>query len=314
MPRLLAFDRMNRFSFRDVWMPVTKREQSLAHEIVNHGPQYSRGQLVETPTIGNRRFTYTVPASDAVDKLGYTYLFTVELRRMWEAMRDRTPGPLVDPFVGEVRVKPISIADDLDPTRDRQGATLTLVFEEAPTLAEIEGESNEDQSIDWAINESIVLDTEFATLDWNQRVPEQLTSREIEWTQETPPEPSVNPIDALTGVLRQVDRAANKPRAILEDAAFRLEKLDKAFNDLRDPKKTAALAASARRLNLGVMRLLTQQRAGQRPLTAKKTPWDMTALGVVSWLGGTFDEFLKLNPRLARSPQIRQGTIVLTYK
>lgn len=309
----LAFDRFLKFKFRGIMMPVVRRRTSLAHDVTRQPIPYGRGAALDPASIGNRVFEYEIPASDGVD-FEYRDLFTVTLLQMWEAVSDRSPGELIDPYEGAKTVRPLTAADELDPTRDRQGGMFTVSFEESKSIEELEGEINEDQSLAWAVDESVRLDEEMAAFDWQQPAPEQLTSRVMEWTQQEPPEPTVNPIDALTGALMQLDHALNRPQAILADAAFRLDKLDVAIDRVGDPKRTAAMQMSARRLHLAILRLLQQQQRGQRPMTAKVLPQPMTLFGAVRWLGTNVSEFLKLNPRLAKKPRLPQGTVVIAYK
>lgn len=313
MPKL-AFDSLLDFSFRGIGMPVSSRERSLNHEVVQSSIQFGSGQLLTTPSIGNPRYTYRIVASDGLTGFGYKDLFTVELRRMVLAMADRSPGPLIDPVEGEIRAKPISDAETLDAQRMRDGADLLLVFEKAPTLEEVEGEIVDDDSLDWAIDQAVQLDAEIAQLEWEQGAPEQITSTPVVWVQTPPPLPSPNPLDQISGLLRNIDHALNKPAALLQDAAFRLNKLNSEIDRLGSPKRTSQTQAAVQHLHLSVMRLLTRRRSEQRPTRTVKLPRRMTTSFAAQYAGLTFEDFLKLNPGYGTKLTLPQNAIVIAYK
>lgn len=298
-------------SWRRILLPVGQgRTVTFSHSGTEHTVQYGRGQIVDLTGAENLRFRYPVPMREDIAKGPYANLFTAVLPALIEAMRDPSPGPLVDPVLGEFTARPLSFAIESDVFR-RDGDDMTLEFIQDRTLDDVEAQDT--FSVESIVAESREVDRAIALIPWEQTVPEQITSEEVEWTQVAPPPPTINPIDAVAGVFRQGELATKRTKAIFADTALRLRNLEDAI-DAQGDASNEPLRLSVRRLRLRTMKAQRRLTTRGRLLSVTRLPNDMTTLDAARLVGLTIEQFTQLNPRLAKSPDVSGGTLVTHYR
>lgn len=301
-----------RFSWRGIEVPVLRRSLGFSHETVPHQFQYARGSKLELTAGGNMRLRYTLAMNDGVTKPPYVQLFSAVWIRLFDAMRNREAGTLFDPVFGELRAKPLTFQDEAT-SAALTGTEVDVEFEEDPDLEEIQVDLPEDGSSDGLIAESHGLDREIAKQAWDQGAPQQISSEVVNWEQAEPPEPTINPIDLVSGLIRQGSRVVSKTKAIYGDTVFRLEKLEAAIDEARDPA-LFSLKSDTRRLRLLAMRAFSRQQSASRPLRVTQLPRDMDPMTAAQFVGLSYSEFSRLNTRLASLLFLEQGTRVSHFK
>lgn len=292
-------------SFRGIPFPVESRDVRFAHDITRHAIEYKRGKIVETTAGGNDVFRYRVPGREGLELVpAYQQWYTRYYSAFIAAIKDRSPGDLVDSMRGKVRVRPVTLLESSEATR-RDGVDFDVEFEEDPEFEEID--LGFDSSVLGITSLSENLDREAALVAWEEEAPEQLTSKFIEYEEAEAPEPTINPIDALTGVLRKGEFAMQRPQAILNDTILRMEKLELAIEAQRDPN-LYRLQLSTRRARLQTYRVRSDLQSQGGTVRNEVTREPMTLIEAANLYGLTVDEFIRLNPGLAKYPVVPIGT------
>lgn len=277
--------------WRGFEFPITERTVSFVQGTAKHRIQYKDGQPLESIGTENRIWKYSIPMREAVRK----NLFAVTGPFM-EACRDRSDGTLLDPIHGFVNAKCINYDEVLTAAR-RDGVDVSVQFEESPLPDEREEEDKTEtpQAVRTGANE---LDSEVELIDFEQY--------------ETP-EPTVNPLDAISGVGAQVNRQGNRVAAAMEDTAFRMRKVEDQLNLLKDPNNEP-VRRSARRLRLQSTDLARNASDVRGTVKSIVTKYGKSAFAIAKELGITIDEFRRLNPLLAGDPNVPPGSTVKYYK
>lgn len=308
----VPYDELQHFSWRGIVVPISARSATHSHEIVAHHLHYRQGELIEIPGSRNLRFRYTIPMRDGFFKGPYAaQLFSQVLPTFLAAYFDRSPGDLVDPILGAKRCKPVSLQDNSDVDK-RDGEDLDVEFVEAPAQDDLESEQF-DPSPAGLSEQGQEIDRQMAALDWAGDPPEQISGEEQDWETETPPDASVNPIDAITGALRQGQRANQKTKAIFQDTYSRLRALEDATDDVGITTR-APLIRRSRDLRLSVARAQREQQSRGRPRKVTRLHQDMTVVEAAAYVGLTVQELIELNHSFAKLTVIPQGTLVTHYK
>lgn len=291
-----VFKQLRRFSWRGIELPLIGRRVEKAHEQVNHPLLYQDGELVESTGAKNWTFSYTIAFRENLFKGPYKNLYTRTLiDEFIPAYNDRSPGRLVDPHRGEFRCKPLTYVSDTDIDR-RDGEDIQVAFTEAPEQDTAEETAGELSSIE-------ALDERAAFLDAQSR------AAFIE-ADEPPPEPLVNPLDAITGIGAQLQVASERIAASADAYAFKAEKLEKQIATLSRPQD-APIIRSLRRLRRSAGALKS------RVINPAQIPIEVTVardIGMTT-LSAIYNMSLvdiqRLNPTLRAF--VKAGTVVKVY-
>lgn len=292
-----VFKELDRFSWRGITLPLSARSVSFQHDDVRHRFQFKDGEWIEATGAKNWTFSYTIPFREDIATGPYKNLFTKTLAEFTLACRDRTPGELTDPVLGRFRARCVSFSDSSDVNK-RDGDDVQVEFVHAPELDDIE-------LIDGGVVNVSGLQSDAAELD--------AEVEKVDWQQEEPPQPLVNPISAISGIGRQVEQQGNKYSAALDDTASRAEELDNTIDRLENPQ-VWPLKRSARRTRDSAILLKERSKDPQRKVVQVVQRYASTISEVAAQLGMTVQELLQINPLLARSPQIQAGTPVNAYQ
>ena len=299
-------------SWRGIPLPVVQRSVENSHGAVMHVAEYKNGRNIELSVGGQDVFRYKLAASENLLPAHLKHWFTLHYNEFIRAYKDRSPGTLVDPGRGLVTCKPITLVEDWEATR-RDGPTFDVAWAEHTPIEE--GDDPLDTSSHGIVYASAEIDREIATIPWSEgNVPQQLTSAEVEWTEADPPEPTINPIDAVTGVLRQGEFLIRRSTAVFEDTSRRLEKLHDAIDDLDDPHLYRPLQAKTRRARLQTLKAQQRFESGNRASLIKPLPFEMTLVEAANTYGLTVDEFLRLNPQFAKSHVVPMGAPIRHFQ
>ena len=287
------------FEWRGVNYPVSERSVSYRHETIEHGLQYRSGDFPEPVGPHSWLFTYTLPMRNGIYRGNYTRLFEFQILRLAAALRDRTADTLIDPVYGAMRCVPISYADEMDVKR-RDGTDIRVEFLHSPEINEDTDEfTGGITSVQGVAAQVGRLDTEIA-----QQV----------WEQQEPPEPSTDILSAIAGVPAQFAAQVGRVSAGLHDVSFRLRKIEQAADKAEDPEKWG-LRDAARSNRDAIVSL--NKRATEAPgkkILRVTTALESTLSDVANSYGMTVADLIRLNPILARSPKVNQGTLLTITK
>ncbi len=294
MTDLLAF--LQRFSWRGAEYPVLARSVSFSHEGARHKFQYQDDELIEQLGAQSLTFSYTLAMREDIAKGPYVRLFREGYPKLFRDMRNREPGVLVDPILGTFRCTPMSFSDEVDIGK-RDGTDVRVEFVHTP-----EQGSTEDQKPAPTINglktDAGALDAELTTVDWKQ---------------EPSPEPTVDPLDAVSGIGGQIDAQRSKTIAALNDFAFRCEKAHDALDRVEDPKN-AQLQAALRRNRMNARDAAKRASDPTKRIVQIIQKQARGISTVAAEFGMTVEALLKLNPSFAGNPFIPAGAAVNIVK
>jgi hypothetical protein len=290
-----VFQYLPRFSWRGHEYPVLERNVAFQHENVQHKLAYRNGDLIEQTGARNNTFRYTLALREDIAKGPYRALFTQGLTQLLNDCKNRTPGPLVDPVHGEFTCVP-ALYDETTDNNKRDGADVRVEFVHSPELDEVD--QRLEPTITGIVGDAGALNSEIALVSWNQ-VPS--------------PEPSTDILSAITGVAAQITAQADRFSASLDDLAFRMEKLDKAVDQLENPQ-VWPLKRSARRVQDAAIQAQKRISDPGKTIVRVTQNYASTVTAVAAGVGMTVVELLKLNGQLARSPLVPTGTVLYIVK
>jgi hypothetical protein len=290
---------LQRASWREIEFPVMHvRDFGFQHDQAQHRYLFLDAQLIESLGRKNPTYKYVIPFREDIAKGPWKNLFTTVYPDFLDACLDRSRGVLVDPAHGALPAKCVSLRETLDVSR-RDGVDVEAEFIRAPREGDIvEDLGAQIRTLEGAQASAGALDREIA---------------KIPFTQQAPPKPTINPLDAVSAVTNQAEVAVNKVTAAFADAAFRVEKASASLDALRDPGMQPAIQQAAR---LRAALLAFEDRTdptGTRPLRKLSTTTDTTVSALARKLGMSVAELVRLNPVLARSPLVRAGTDIRVF-
>jgi hypothetical protein len=265
-------------------LPMTSRDFGFQHDQSKHRFIFVRQELIESLGRQNPTYRYTIPFREDIFKGPYENLFTVTYPQFFDACVDDTDAFLVDPVRGERQCKCVAFREVIDVDK-RDGIDVEVDFIESPDEASLEDETVDVASIEGAKGLAGLFDRDIEKIDWQQ---------------ETPPPTTVNVFDAISGVANQLEVAANKPNALIEDQILRMQNVHASIERLEDPK-TAPAAQRARLMELA---LHDMRKTSPVPVT-KRGPVTRTAIvasdmGIIALAGKygmSVSDFLRLNPQ-----------------
>lgn len=289
---------MQRTAWRFIEFPISERKYGFQQEQARHRYIFKDRQLIESLGTENPTYRYTIPFREDISKGPYKHLFTEVYPEFLAACLDRTRGVLSDPVHGDVNCKLVSLAETLDINR-RDGIDVEAEWIVAPLESEIVNDlGTQIQTLQGATESARRLDDEIKKVDWRQ---------------EQPPQPTVSPLDFVSSVGNQIEVAGGKVTAAVADAAFRLEKTNATIERLKDPN-LEPLKQQVRRLQAALFRFEDNTDVtGVHPLTRGTTTANKSLSALAASVGMTVQEFIRQNPKLARSPLVPAGTPIRRY-
>ncbi len=292
MPDVLSL--LPPFEWRGAKYPVTRRRVSFRHEGVTHTIQYRDFEFIEQLGAHELTFSYTLPMRESIARGPYKNLFTVGLAVLTRDTLNREPGTLMDPILGQFRCVPKAFDDETDVLK-RCGTDVSVEFTHTPELTAEDPAIKDLSGVAGLTSEAGALDKEVAKADWRQ---------------EPTPEPSVDILQAVDGVLAQGMAQIQKASAALHDFAFKMEKLEVSCDRAENPQNWG-IRDSARRNREAAIRL--DRRLTESP-GQKLRRITLNSVRLISDLarevGMTLEELLKLNPGMERLPYIPAGMLV----
>lgn len=286
-----------RFSFRGIEVPITGvRTATFSHAEARHTFLYRDNEIVESTGARNWTFSYTFPMRQDISAGPYKNLYSVILPQLVAACRDRTAGELVDPELGLFMCKPTQLTSEIDVTK-RDGSDLRVEFIHSPELEEVDLEVVGFLDAGSLASEGGALDEQIALVDWGQ---------------EEPPEPSADIFSAIDGIGRQFEHAGNQLSNKLDDAAFRLEKIEATVDRLENPK-VWPLKRSSRRLREAVLRIKNRGNDPVRRIITVTQNYEKSISEVAAEHGMGVGELLALNPTIARAPRVAINASVRVF-
>lgn len=292
-----ALAALPRLSFRGIEVPISgTRDAGFRHDDASHKFTYRDNEFVESLGARGWTFSYTIPMRQDIARGPYRNLYTATLPQFVAACRDREPGELIDPELGVFRAKPTSVTSTIDVTK-RDGTDLRVEFVHAPEFEDIALEIVGTLGADALATQAGLLDEASALVDWEQ---------------EEPPEPALDPLTAIDSVGRQLEYNANKVSNKLDDTAFRLERLENTLDRLENPQLWPH-RRSARRLRAATLRAKARGSDPLRRVVVVTQRYASTVAAIASEAGMTVQELIRLNPNIAGQPLIAAGVAVRRF-
>jgi hypothetical protein len=288
MADLDALSKLPLFEWRDQQYPVIARSVSFAHENASHRLQYRNDDFIEQLGPHSLTFRYTLSMRQGIASGPYKNLFLTGYPILFAAMRDREKGVLVDPVLGVYRAVPTSWSDDLDIAK-RDGTDVQIEFTHAPDEDEVEGLRTVTAA---------GLQSEAGALD------EELTK--VDWEQEPSPEPTMDALNAISGVGAQIEAQGGKVAAALEDFAYKCEKIDQQIDRLQNPD-VWPLKRAVRRNRASSVALAKRGKDPTKEIVTTVVGVNKALSVLAQESGMTLRDLLLQNPMLARSPFARPG-------
>jgi len=302
------FGQLPTMSFRGIALPVVDRDHSFSHETAPHQVVFRDGVATEMLGINGRVFSYTVPMRESVistrRKIGPN-LFTKQFYKLYEAYRDQSPGPLVDPIHGQVTVTP-GTWNEHATWQQRDGVDVKFNFTEYTAVGKVVKDN--PPTIDAFIGAAQALDQVVAAATWPKQVP--------------PPKPTVDPLSAIAGAINQVNVHRNLINANIRSVGSKANKVEEAATEAggrNAPDEKSAAVFNSIRLAARRLRLQSYQLADAPPRDKAQvavqqvydTPKTIMQLAADSRMD--IQTLLGLNPGLARQNPVPRGTRVWIY-
>jgi hypothetical protein len=285
-----------RLSWRGIEVPIMARSARFVQNNAKHKYTYKDGEFIESTGTENWVFQYTVPMREGIVREPYRKLFITEFTKFVAACRDRTTGDLNDPVLGPFRAKCTSLSDTTDVNR-RDGDDLAVEFVQSPEDGDESELWTNVENLTSASNEAGKLDEQIAL---------------VVWEQEDSPEPVADILALIDGLARQAEMEMNQISAGIDNAAWKLEKIENSVDRLQDPKAWP-LHRSARRLRKAVHSIGERVTDPGRVVRNATLAAATTVSAIAAERGMSLQDLLKLNPALAASPMVPSGTAIFYY-
>lgn len=289
MSDLLVFRNAPRMRFRSVTVPLLEDKASFRHETIQHPIQYRDLRRVDSLGLHNWVLNVQIPFLRGISQGSYGQLYPDVFNRFVAACRDRSPGQLIDPVLGDVRVKCVSFSVTATPSK-ADGVIVDVEFLQAPEDIEPDDDGTPKNTAEMA-DSADQLDQELEIVDWEQEVP---------------PEPTVNPLAAINSIGRQIERQGDKIGAALHDYAFRMEQIEETANRLENPQKSEVIRA-VRRNRDSATQLAKRVREPQKTIVRVTANTRASIQSVALDVNMTVEAFIRLNPSLAKIGFVEQG-------
>lgn len=270
--------------FGGIQFPVTSRTFRIAQENAPHKIQYANGVFFEQKGSDAPTWSYEVPARDGVAVGPYHQFFTSTLQSLLDAFLLRQPQTLLDPVWGAFRAAPSEWEDVLSSGRGRDGVDLSISFVHKPLLEE---EFQPEQfSVDGLVGEAARIDEEVERINWQQQ---------------DPPEPTIDPLSAAAGLIRQVEFEVSQYLDRLERYIAKTEDVLKAAERHEDPAQTYQLRRRTRRAIHAAQKAKKLVTDPLKPLRNYLVDAITTVDQLAAQLGTDVKDLIEKNPFLARN-------------
>jgi hypothetical protein len=299
---------LNDAAWRGIQFPISAWDFGFSQDNEKHRFIFRDEELIESLGTTNPTYRYTIPFREDIVRGPFVNLFTKVWPQFLTACLDRTQGLLDDPFNGPVQVKVASLQATGDPDK-RDGIDVQCDFITSPDEDFDRKDLGSNLStIEGARGMQGFLDREAGKLD-------DATKKTIAALNKDSGFGRLNPFDAATGAINQIEAGGNKISAAFGDVAFRAGKLDDALRRNANPR-TAPLRSNARSMQLTALDLqkqtLTGNAARSRTIRLYTVLAAIGKLALASKLGMGVRDLIRLNPSIARMPLVPAGTQV-TY-
>lgn len=291
-----ALSKLPRFSWRGQELPLIHRSVRFSHEDTDHTFQYRDGELVERKGVKNWTFSYSIPFRQDIAKGPYQNLFTVQLLDFIFACRDKSPDTLRDPVIGSMRAVCSTYEEETDVQR-RDGTDVRVEFKASPLQDDVALETIQGglSGLTGVSNQSGALDKDIGNISWPIQTPS--------------PEPSTDPLSAISGFGRQIINQGNKMSAALDNVAYKAEQIETTAALLEDPH-TFQIARSSRRVQTAALKFKDRIQSPDRRILRVTLAYGKSLSRIAADAGMTVQDLLKLNPTIAGRPVVPAGATV----
>lgn len=276
--------KLKRLEIDGIVLPVLRRRTGFATEQARHKLQFRNNEVVEPLGSRNWTFEYTIPFRQDIAKGPYQDLFTNTLPLFLD-MCERAALETVtlhDPVLGFYQVTCTSVQEETDNNK-RDGTDVTAQFIWAPDPGTIVFPGDGLGALGTALSDAGVLDKEL-----------EVTFR----SRQLPPPPSLtNPLEAISGLIKQVETRGNQIQARIIDFNDRVLAIEESVRDLREPK-LAPTIRSLRNLRDATERVRNDITAPARIRTYETTS-QSTIAELASRLSTPVQDLTILNPHIA---------------
>lgn len=284
----------------DFVLPITSRDVGFQHEDAQYAFNFRENNTIEGLGAKNLTFSYVIPFREDIAKGPFKNLFVTIYPKFLTTARSQLSGVLIDPILGEFPAKVTTYQEITDINR-RDGIDVNVAFIHTPS--DDETRTFPLKGFDDILTEAGQLDVAVGEIDpllWADR-------------QLPPPKPLVPFLNAIRGVLDQINAQGNRIVASIHQLASQLEALQDSAERLQDPKRSPQISAACRRLRVALIDL---EKTAARPDKAVGTflvQTKMTFTELAKTLSMTVEELVQLNPTLVKYNLVLPGIKVLRY-
>jgi hypothetical protein len=295
-----VLSKLPRLSWRGGEYPLVTRSVNFAHEQAEHQFQFHDGQIIERTGAKNWTFSYTIPFRQDIAKGPYKNLFSEGYLAFVLACRDRTPDELIDPVLGTFRAVCTSFTEDMDVNK-RDGTDVRVEFLHSPeiddpAIGQLQGGL---LGVSGIAGDAAELDQQLKVTPWTAQVPS--------------PEPTTDPLSAISGFGQQIVNQGNKASAALDNIAYKAELVEQSADRLEDPN-SFQLKRSSRRVQASALRLKDRIENPERRILRVTLAYGKSLSQVASDAGMTVEQLITLNPSIAGRPIIPGGTTLGVFQ
>lgn len=295
-----VLSKLPRFKWRGIELPLTSRSVRFSHDDTDHTFQYRDGDYVERKGVKNWVFSYGIPFRQDIAKGPYKNLFSEQLLNFIFACRDKSPDTLRDPVIGSFRAVVSTYEEETDVLK-RDGTDVRVEFKHSPLIDDVELEVIQGgiSGLGSVASQAGALDQDVAGIDWP--------------AQEPSPEPTIDPLSAISGFGRQIENQGNKFSAALDNVAYKAEQVEEANARLEDPR-TFQIGRSSRRVQAAALHAKELLQNPERRIIRVTQAYAKSISRIAADSAMTVQQLLQLNPSIAGRPIVPAGTVVGVYK
>ena len=294
-----VLSKLPRFSWRGQELPLLSRSVRFSHDDTDHTFQYRDGDIIERKGVKNWTFNYTIPFRQDIAKGPYKDLFTVGLLEFIFACRDKSADTLRDPVLGSMRCVCSTYEEETD-AQKRDGTDVRVEFKSSPLLDDVELEIIQGglSGLQAVSSQAGALDADVSRVLWPPQVPS--------------PEPSIDPLSAISGFGRQIEGQGNKVAFALDNIAYKAEQVEESAARLEDPH-TFQLIRSSRRTQAASLKLKDRALNPERRMLRVTLKYAKSLSTIAADNAMTLEQLLKANPTIAGRPIAPQGTVIQVF-
>jgi hypothetical protein len=294
-----VFEAMEYLQWRDVLLPVQDWEHRFAHDTVQHHIIYRSGVAIDMLGAQARTFSYVLPLRQGILRAPFSNAFTAIYYRFYEAYRDKTADTLIDPVHGAIWAVPGEWNAATTP-EGMDGVSVRVSFtEDVP----VDGaKTDSPPTFDGVEGEAASFDEEIAA---------------IQWTREVMPEPTTDPLSAITGFGQQVNRSIEKSKAHFSRIA---QKANEAESTCEELQRNGVPGMNGPRLAARKLRVDATRVANASPIDAPGQVISIvldapkSLVQIARDTGMEISELIRLNAGIARLPFVAAGVPIFVTR